>query len=141
MRDTPRVPDPEQHYRRIERLAQAYRGLCVTCGAKWCRCGDGRIGVYSGPSTSHYGYHLEENDGRLSYRPITEELEDVRRVFKLYARLGSALRVSHWLGERGHTTYGREWVLRILRCPIHLDSGTVDPVTHRMAINRLNRKR
>ena len=137
----PQRADPHQHHQRIERLVKAYRGRCVTCGRRRCRCGDGRIGVTGGPSTSHYGYHLEERDGRISYRPITEELADVRRVFKLYARLGSAIRVSHALADAGRTTFGREWVLRILRCPIHLEAGHVDPVTFTMAMNRLRRQR
>mgnify|MGYP003147461294 CR=1 FL=1 len=135
-----RIPDQEQHYQRIERLAREYRGRCVTCGRRRCRCGDGRIGVYGGRNAGHYGYQLEERGGRLSYRPIAGELDDVRRVFRAYGRLGSAIRVSRWLADHGHRGYGPRWVLRILRCPVHLAAGEVDPVSYTVAMNRLERR-
>ena len=137
----PRIPDPAEHNRRIAALAERYRGLCITCGRATCPCGDGHIGIYSGPSTTHYGYRLQEAGGRLSYQPVPGELEDVRRVFKWYGRLGSAGRVIEHLERHGHRCFGREWVLRILRCPIHRDAGSVDRVSYQMAMSRLNRSK
>ena len=137
----PRVPDPRKHNARIEALAARYRGRCITCGRRSCSCGDGFIGIYSGPSTSHYGYRLDEQDGQLRYTPVPEELRDVRRVFQLYARCVAANRVSQHLAAHGHQTYGREWILRILRCPIHLEAGSIDEDTYTRAKRRLSRKR
>ena len=133
--------DPDRHYQRLGELEAAYRGLCVTCGARLCGCGDGKIGVTGGASTTHYGYHLEQDGDAIVYREVTEELADVRRVFRAYAELGSALRVSQRLASRGYRAYGREWVLRILRCPLHLSSGNVDEPTYRQAIANLKRRR
>lgn len=127
---------------RIRALAARYRGCCVTCGGRDCRCGDARIGLFepSRDSITPFGYDLRLDRGRLEYVAKPAELAIVRRVFGLYCSTKSITATARQLRAEG-VNARREWCSRILRCDLHEASGVVSAAIYSRSQSLLGRGR